>query len=50
LRRPRGHRAAPQRVDRVPRRNGFTVTGPVDGYDGPFSAKVLFQRRLDQLG
>ena len=25
---------------------GFTVTGPVDGYDGPFSAKVLFKRRL----
>jgi len=50
LRRPRGHRAALQRVDRVPRRNGFAVTGPVDGYDSPFSAKVLFQRRLDQLG
>lgn len=25
---------------------GFTVTGPVDGYDGPSSAKVLFERRL----
>jgi predicted GNAT superfamily acetyltransferase len=26
---------------------GFSVTGPVDGYDGPSSAKVLFERRLD---
>jgi predicted GNAT superfamily acetyltransferase len=26
---------------------GFTVTGPVDSYDGPSSAKVLFERRLD---
>jgi predicted GNAT superfamily acetyltransferase len=26
---------------------GFTVTGPVGGYDGPSSAKVLFERRLD---
>jgi predicted GNAT superfamily acetyltransferase len=25
---------------------GFTVTGPVDGYDGPSSAKVLFERQL----
>jgi predicted GNAT superfamily acetyltransferase len=25
---------------------GFSVTGPVDGYDGPSSAKVLFERRL----
>lgn len=25
---------------------GFTVTGPVDGYDGPSSAKMLFERRL----
>jgi predicted GNAT superfamily acetyltransferase len=25
---------------------GFTVTGPVVGYDGPSSAKVLFERRL----
>jgi predicted GNAT superfamily acetyltransferase len=25
---------------------GFTVTGPVDGYDGPSSVKVLFERRL----
>ena len=25
---------------------GFTVTGPVDDYDGPGSAKVLFERRL----
>ena len=25
---------------------GFTVTGPVDDYDGPSSAKVLFERRL----
>lgn len=22
---------------------GFSVTGPVDGYDGPCSAKVLFE-------
>lgn len=28
---------------------GFTVTGPVSGYDGPSSAKVLFARRLDQV-
>jgi predicted GNAT superfamily acetyltransferase len=28
---------------------GFTVTGPVDGYDGPSSAKVLFERQLGQL-
>jgi predicted GNAT superfamily acetyltransferase len=28
---------------------GFTVTGPVDGYDGPSSAKVLFERQLSQL-
>ncbi len=27
---------------------GFAVTGPVDGYDGPRCAKVLFERRLDQ--
>jgi len=26
---------------------GFTVTGPVDAYDGPSSAKVTFERRLD---
>jgi predicted GNAT superfamily acetyltransferase len=26
---------------------GFTVTGPVDSYDGPSSAKVLFERRLE---
>lgn len=26
---------------------GFTVTGPVDGYDGPSSAKMLFERRLE---
>ena len=26
---------------------GFAVTGPVDGYDGPSSAKVLFERQLD---
>jgi predicted GNAT superfamily acetyltransferase len=26
---------------------GFAVTGPVGGYDGPSSAKVLFERRLD---
>ena len=26
---------------------GFAVSGPVDGYDGPSSAKVLFERRLD---
>jgi predicted GNAT superfamily acetyltransferase len=26
---------------------GFTVTGPVDDYDGPSSAKVVFERRLD---
>jgi len=26
---------------------GFTVTGPVDGYDGPSSPKALFERRLD---
>ena len=26
---------------------GFIVTGPIDGYDGPSSAKVLFERRLD---
>lgn len=26
---------------------GFTVTGPVAGYDGPSSAKMLFERRLD---
>ena len=25
---------------------GFTVTGPVDDYDGPSSAKVHFERRL----
>ncbi len=25
---------------------GFSVTGPVPGYDGPSSAKVLFERRL----
>jgi predicted GNAT superfamily acetyltransferase len=25
---------------------GFAVTGPVDGYDGPSSAMVLFERRL----
>jgi predicted GNAT superfamily acetyltransferase len=25
---------------------GFTVTGPVEDYDGPESAKVLFERRL----
>jgi len=25
---------------------GFTVTGPVDGYDGPSAAKVLFERAL----
>jgi predicted GNAT superfamily acetyltransferase len=25
---------------------GFTVTGPVDDYDGPSSAKMLFERRL----
>ena len=25
---------------------GFTVTGPVDDYDGPGSAKMLFERRL----
>jgi len=25
---------------------GFTVTGPIDGYDGPASAKVLFERPL----
>lgn len=25
---------------------GFTVTGPIDGYDGPSSAKVLFERPL----
>jgi len=28
---------------------GFTVTGPVDGYDGPSSAKVLFERQFDRL-
>jgi predicted GNAT superfamily acetyltransferase len=28
---------------------GFTVSGPVDGYDGPSSAKVVFERQLDQL-
>lgn len=26
---------------------GFTVTGPFEDYDGPASAKVLFERRLD---
>ena len=26
---------------------GFSVTGPVDGYDGPSSAKILFEKRLD---
>jgi predicted GNAT superfamily acetyltransferase len=26
---------------------GFTVTGPVDDYDGQSSPKVLFERRLD---
>lgn len=26
---------------------GFTVAGPIDGYDGPSSAKMLFERRLD---
>jgi predicted GNAT superfamily acetyltransferase len=26
---------------------GFTVTGPVEGYDGQSSAKVVFERRLD---
>jgi predicted GNAT superfamily acetyltransferase len=26
---------------------GFTVTGPIGAYDGPSSAKVLFERRLD---
>jgi predicted GNAT superfamily acetyltransferase len=26
---------------------GFTVIDPIDGYDGPSSAKVLFERRLD---
>ena len=26
---------------------GFIVTGPIDGYDGPSSAKVLFERRLE---
>ena len=26
---------------------GFTVSGPIDGYDGPSSAKVIFERRLD---
>jgi predicted GNAT superfamily acetyltransferase len=25
---------------------GFTVTGPVDDYDGPSSPKVLFERQL----
>ena len=25
---------------------GFTVTGPIEGYDGPSSPKVLFERRL----
>ncbi len=25
---------------------GFTVTGPVGDYDGPDSAKMLFERRL----
>jgi predicted GNAT superfamily acetyltransferase len=25
---------------------GFTVTGPVDDYDGPGSPKMLFERRL----
>jgi predicted GNAT superfamily acetyltransferase len=25
---------------------GFTVTGPIPGYDGPSSAKVVFERRL----
>jgi predicted GNAT superfamily acetyltransferase len=25
---------------------GFTGTGPVDGYDGPSSAKVLFEKQL----
>ena len=28
---------------------GFTVTGPVDGYDGPSAAKVLFEKRLGKL-
>lgn len=27
---------------------GFTVTGPVDGYNGPSSAMILFERRLGQ--
>jgi predicted GNAT superfamily acetyltransferase len=26
---------------------GFTVTGPVDNYDGPSDAKMLFERQLD---
>jgi predicted GNAT superfamily acetyltransferase len=26
---------------------GFTVTGPIEDYDGPSSAKVLFEKRLD---
>jgi predicted GNAT superfamily acetyltransferase len=26
---------------------GFSVTGPIDGYDGPSSAMMLFERRLD---
>ncbi len=26
---------------------GFTVTGPIEGYDGPSSAMVVFERRLD---
>lgn len=26
---------------------GFTVTGPIQNYDGPSSAKMLFERRLD---
>jgi predicted GNAT superfamily acetyltransferase len=26
---------------------GFSVTGPADNYDGPSSAKMLFERRLD---
>lgn len=46
-RRPRGHRAGQQRVDRVPRRDGIHCHRPVHGYDGPSSAKVLFERRLD---
>jgi len=25
---------------------GFTVTGPVDGYDGPGASKMLFERAL----